>query len=66
VQNRKQKEIKKNKNDMNQKKLTKQEMCLVSNELEFDLIELDYMPFVMVWSIDQYENECTGILLSLN
>lgn len=51
---------------MNQKKLTKEEMCLVSNELEFDLIELDYMPFVMVWSIDQYENECTGILLSLN
>ncbi len=48
------------------RQLTKAEMCLIENEIEFDLIELDNMPFLMAWSIDQYENECTGILLSLN
>lgn len=51
---------------METKKLTKKEMCFVVNELDFDLIELDDMPFVVVWSIDQYENEGAGILLSLN
>lgn len=52
--------------NMKTKKLTKKEMCFVDNELDFDLIELDDMPFVVVWSIDQYENEGVGILLSLN
>ena len=42
------------------------EMCYVKNEVQFDLIKLDDMPFLMVWSIDQQENEFAGILLSLN